>query len=596
MTFIGEKGYAMENIAGTKSLQVIDQSVDKDHLNYLNSMQDAPAVRLEAEFYQADDIDGVAESAAGAGNLNYLVLQSQQTNDASALNDPFHVMSGGDNIFGKGSLGGGASAEEAESRNDGNLSDDDSGAVLIGNDDHSFGIGGITGSSDSSSLGTGLSVAGASALKGHNSNNSVDESSSTDITNIVMPNNPDTPDDPDNPDDTDNPPEDDYDLDVDIDTPIVDIGLDGVLDPLEDIVGDIDIDIDTIVDDILPGVHGFLPDVASDVISGVEDMLPDALVQPVHEIADTILDLTGLGADVGDIDLVLNLGSVIPGFIVFNTAFDIPLNPVELLLGDIDITADAQALAENLGTHTFALLGDLQQQDMSSALETVVGESSVLQGTGSLIPELAFDLDAATDILPDFSDSVSTGNFLEDITSITDGVLPAGGLPDADTDLLLNTGLETLGIEIPDINLDVPLDPVESLLGDIDIGLDAVSATDLENVESILNDAMAGDIGGIIDDMGTNAGLDTHLDLLGDNDMSIDILPDNLGGATSGTSGSEEGLSDAVGSLLGSPAMPDVLPDPVGTLTEGMGQVIDTTPVLGGLGGLLGGGGGGLFG
>ena len=77
----------------------------------------------------------------------------------------------------------------------------------------------------------------------------------------------------------------------------------------------------------------------------------------------------------------------------------------------------------------------------------------------------------------------------------------------------------------------------------------------------------------------------------------LDVLPDNLGDVISDGGGDAlGGLSDAVGSLLGSPQIPDVLPEPVGTITEGLGSVIDTTPVLGGLGGLFQAHGGGLFG
>ena len=61
----------------------------------INSVHDAHVARLDADMFTADDIDGVTEGISGSGNLNYLVLQSQQTNESFQVADPFNIDDGG---------------------------------------------------------------------------------------------------------------------------------------------------------------------------------------------------------------------------------------------------------------------------------------------------------------------------------------------------------------------------------------------------------------------------------------------------------------------------------------------------------------------
>ena len=452
-----------------------------------------------------------------------------------------------------------------------------------------------------------------------------------------------------------------------MDTPVLDVGLDVVLDPIEAIIGDIDIDIDAIVDSLLPGEHGLLPDVSTSVdailggttllgmdlddvlspldpvtgnvtnildglIEDVSGLLPETLVQPITDIINTVLDLDDiLGGGNGDTDLLVNVGAVIPGFTLLDTGLDIPLDPVEMFLGDIDITLDANALVEDLGTQAFSLIEDIGALDFEGVVQDLIGEDGLLQNADGLIPGLDLGIDIAGDILPEITETISSGDILDDLTGAVESVLggvgevlPVGGdvlgsdlvdgmlgglmgggdpQPEGDTDLTLGSEIDVLGIEVPDIDIDIPLDPVEALVGDIDIDIDAIVLVD--GVEEIINDISNGDIEGIVDSVQDGLGIDTHLDLLGDNDLSLDIgVTDTVGGILDGALGGEpladgsltEGLGDVVDGLLGVPSVPDVLPDPVGTITEGLGSVIDTTPVLGGLFGGSGNHGGGLFG
>lgn len=49
----------------------------------------APAGKLDADFYNADDLDGITESLFGSGNLNYMMLQARQ-NDIAAISNNLH--------------------------------------------------------------------------------------------------------------------------------------------------------------------------------------------------------------------------------------------------------------------------------------------------------------------------------------------------------------------------------------------------------------------------------------------------------------------------------------------------------------------------
>ncbi|MFN3827528.1 MAG: hypothetical protein ACK4NR_07880 [Micavibrio sp.] len=709
-----------------KAPHAIDQSGVKDHMNYLNAIQDTPSVRLEAEFYQAEDIDGGTEGLMGSGNLNYLVLQSQQTNDARLLNNPFgldedHLGADMD------AHGGGASIGATGNREAGGLSDDDMNAGFMGDagDQAYFAAPNITTNDIPNVSG---SVASISTLKAKGfTNNAVDDFYNNEINvfNNPPPEPPGPPEPPEPPGPPDNPdppvpPAGDVDLTLDVDTPVLDIDLDTILDPIEDILGDIDIDIDAIIDNLLPGEHGLLPDISASVdavlgdtqilgfdlsdltdpldpvlstltntldgvIDGVEGLLPQALIEPVTEVINSILDLTGLNGGSEDTDLLLNLGAVIPGFTTLDTALNIPLDPVEMLLGDIDITVDAEALVEDLGVQLFAVIEDVNDMNLAGIVDTLIGDEGVIQNIEGIIPEAVLGVDVVTDLLPDISESLATEDLLGDatdlISDVTDNLglddflgdnplgteLLDGGLlggvlggddgnsdADTDTDLTLDAGIEVAGIEVPDINLDIPLDPVEDLVGDIDIDVDLQALTDADVLESIAADVGDGDLGGAADNLVTELGVNADLDLLGDNPLSaelgtetvsvlldnldsaddvgqilddlsagdiegivddletalgvnetldllggeagaLDILPDDLGDVLSGSEGGLD-AGAIMGELLGGNSIPDILPEPEGTFTQGLGDVVDTTPILGGLGGLLGGGGGGLFG
>lgn len=169
-----------------------NSALTQEQIDYLAILQDVPVARLNADMYAADDLDGGTEGLSGSGNLNYLVLQSQQTNDARQVNDPFNPDNNGAGLDGIGSLGGGVPGAAGGAGGggdalgravdaDGSMGDLDSGPA--GFDGQNADAGGIGG-------GTGSGIAPISALSFNSATSNVlnqryegDEFGDTDITN-----------------------------------------------------------------------------------------------------------------------------------------------------------------------------------------------------------------------------------------------------------------------------------------------------------------------------------------------------------------------------------------------------------------------------
>lgn len=321
-----------------------------------------------------------------------------------------------------------------------------------------------------------------------------------------------------------------------------------------------------LVDNVLQLADTLL-DPADQVISVAQDLLEqplDTVQELLNEPQEFITDLGGsllnalnLGdgdMGVGDTDLTLDLGII--------DEIEIPLDPLEAVLGDIDL---------DLG------------------------------------------LDTVTNLLPDLG-------------------LGGGGADPGDTDISLNLeqldlGLDNIGLDniglgdlglddlglgelgLGDGGLDIPLDPVEAIAGDIDLGLDlfapdnSASDTDLtidlgiadeieiplDIVESVLGDIDIGlniDVGNALELLSPLSGGSEPIELL---DSATDILG-TLTNWTESTIPESGGLFDDIISGIGGQA--DLLPEPITSIAEGLGslQIDDhhVGSVLGKLGGLFG--------
>lgn len=637
----------------------------------INSVHDVQVARLDAEMFAADDIDGVTEGLTGSGNLNYLILQSQQTDEAVQNIDPFSLGSAsGDGVGGigghggsgqPGALPGGGFAGPYAFASD--LSDALSLLNAPGPDsrDPDFGTaegGGssMIGSISAAGFTTALSDNGESfsffresnGNDGLSGNDGPGGASGNDgvpgpIGDGGTPGTPGAPGAPGQDGVSPPPPggggdDDDYDLIVNLDSDLLTLGLDVILDPLENIVGDIDIKVDVILGDLLSFDDGILPNpsVILDALIGDNQLFDqlqiDVILTPVENLLTGVVDavnpvlggllpflpdpltlvndvLGSFNSD-GDTDLVLNVDLGLPDLLGFGgigaIGAHIPLDPVEALIGDIDINLDINAALQDLLSGGLSVpeidIGLLSDGEVLEGLEILLSTDDLL-GDAVVIVEDILGGDLIGDVLAPvenivdhLGDALSGDDLLGDLTGgVLDGLLGGGGEggnPDGDTDLTIDTGLAIGDAVLENIDLDVTLDLVENIVGDIDI--------DINLNTDVVNEILSGDIDGAIDDLLNTVDnlIDVHIDLFNPEagqDGGIDL---GLGGLIDGViddlgSWPEATIGDVVGDVLdlGGDIVGDILPEPEGIVSEGL-NLIDN--IISGGGG--GGGGGGLFG
>ncbi|MFN7112810.1 MAG: hypothetical protein ACK4PK_00445 [Alphaproteobacteria bacterium] len=652
-------------------------------------LADAPLLvsRLDADLYLAEDLDGVTESLFGSGNLNYLLLQARQTDAAAAgvggdsvytpSADPAGVLAtlgsaqqaamdaqsienalaaniaaghtpggAGAAVFAStgaetSSLNGvpaagagfaasvqsGAALDAALPDNrpradgDGNDDGDDDNANNNGNDDD-----GNNGGGDNNGDNNGGDNGGG----GNNGGGAHDSGGNNGDIDILVDNN--------------------------IGLPVIDINLD----PLENIVGDIDlgvsigfdpdsgvtIDLDTTLLDIpligaeinidipiLNPVIGGVLDIANPVIDNVTGIVQPVLDGITVTVESLIGSLLGAPPPMGDdYDLSVHTDLGIPHI-------DVNLDVVEDIIGDIDIGV------------TFAQ----DENGIDITIETIIADLPLVNGDVHLdVPVLTPVVNGALDPA---ADMLATLTHPETLAHIVDN--PVGSLPDIAEVIVegaaeviggtvsgladsLHTALGDLGqtddspgdddlalgnnIGLPQI--DVNLDQVESIIGDVDLGvslgysdagltlgLDTVLAgvevlddfgltIDIPLVNPVIGDVIdiaQGLLGEAASDEGTANGA---MALIDDVTQHIeDTLSGILGSGHDGAHWPELGSGllgstlESAGSLLGSADGALHLPEPIGNIVEGLGLLPSGSDHGGGLlSGLFNGHGGGLFG
>lgn len=349
-------------------------------------------------------------------------------------------------------------------------------------------------------------------------------------------------------------------------------GVGEVVDTAADLVGDVvdnlaDGDIGGIVPDILDGVSDGLDgvidglaggilgggdsgndgDVGADVSVGALDLdivddAVDVALDPVEDLVGDIdlglgagLDLLGQNGDetdndAGDTDIVIGGDLDIGGVDLLDGGIEIPLDPVEEIIGDVDI---------DLGLAT-GLLEDIADPLLNDGLGGT-GDETILSDVGDVAGDIAQDI---------------VGGLAGGLTGGDEAILDVGldltgeeetANAEGDTDISVDLGLGDA--VLPDI--EIPLDPVEDIIGDIDLDLD---------------------VSGVLGMLG---GGDTTPDN-SDTETWTETAGDGVGGL----------FDDIIGGIGGNS---DPLPDPVGSIAEGLG-VLDIEPALnlGGLGGLFG--------
>jgi hypothetical protein len=323
--------------------------------------------------------------------------------------------------------------------------------------------------------------------------------------------------------------------------------LDGLhipLDPVEALLGDIDLDLNVasgLVNSLLGG-NSDDTDVGVD-LSGVLNNLP--IVEDLG-VLDLLNDVPIL-ADIG-LDNVLENLPLLPG------AENILLNPVEDLLGDVDLNLvlsldlfNTSNIDNAAGDTDIVIPIDINIAGHNILNETIGVNLDIVE---SITGDIDLDLTVATDLLGNTAD-----NLLDSITGGTgnDTLLSQIGsnLSDIVSNLLPDTGDENL---IPSIGLD-------------DIGGDLVSGglldLDLDFVDSLFGEA---DITAPVTALLSDDLIVAITDTLDDLSESLDILEVVLGG-------DESPAANLVESVLGS----------IEDTISGALNILDNAPNLGGL-------------
>lgn len=365
--------------------------------------------------------------------------------------------------------------------------------------------------------------------------------------------------------------------------------VDGLVDGLglENILGDDDSSNDDgLISDTLDPVIEDVGDVIDTLTGGATDQLTDDLTNTVDAVSDIADDLTGglLGGLLGqnndnegstDSDVETDLGLDILDQTIIDNPLDVALDPVEDLIGDVDIGLDLDAALLGSGgeeTDNDAGDTDITIDTNIEVIDNALGELTeelTLDPVEEIVGDVDIDLDSALDVLGDIAAPL-----------VNDG---EGG-----------TGEDTLLAEVGDEVAEILDDAAEEL---VDTASDIVEGgTDLLGGDFLGNDGEDEGDSALLDhiddvlDIGDGGGLDDALDLLHIAEDDGDILgEDALGEWTETTLDGVGGVFDDLVDGLGGAG--DVLPDPVGTIAEGLG-ILDTDPDTGSGGGLLG----GLFG
>lgn len=645
------------------------------------SAVDVPVVahKLDADLYTAGDLDGITESLFGSGNLNYLLLQARQTDAAAGTG-------GGDGIDSGHADPAAPSWLLAAAQNlaaTGALADAMLAAQITAQAD-SFGGAGATGAGTGSSArslqggadGNGSAAAAqiaAAPIAADGQNTDADTNNPDDDNNDNNNNNGNNNDDNGNNNGGNNDGDNggnngggsgnagDIDIlaDNNIGLPVVDINLD----PLENITGDIDlglgitfdpesglgINIDTVLLDIpllsgqinldIPLLNPVIAEaleLANPILTPVTDTLQpmiDGISVTVESLLGSLLGAPPPAGDDYDLQVETDLG--IPDI-------HVNLDVIENMIGDIDIGLGLAVTGEDgIQISLETIVADLPVADLNAAIDLpllsplVNGAAEPLADTLAHMtaPDtLAGILDNPAEALPEVLHDV-----LDGAAGIIEGTV--SGLAEVLHDTLQHLGQTDNSADDYDLALhnnlglpqiDVNLDTVENITGDIDIGVSVSHGADgitigldttLAGIE-IINDAeitldiplvtpLASEVldiaQGILGEAASDEGA-AHgaMALLDDAVQGIEDILSGVLGSGSGADGDAWPQLDA-GALLGADGLGDLvggitdgalqLPEPVGNIVEGLGLLPSGGGQGGGLlSGLFSGHGGGLFG
>lgn len=564
----------------------------------------APVRKLDADEYTANDLDGVTESATGSGNLNFLMMQAGQTNEAMGNLNPFNISSGDNphfNAMNGGNDGAGAlpstqnGFDTAMDRpfDGGNGFDGQSDLNSLGNN-----------SSNAGSLGASNLAANTATLNPFSDARSFTASSSSDTTNTTPPDSPTNgingssgSDGTNGTDGTDG-------------TGTTIINIDDTVTNLGDVINNTTTNLGDVINNTTTNLFDTVNNATTNIFDTVNNATTNIFdtinntTNNVTNIVNNIFDGDGLGPIGLDLDVVLDdlldlnldgiLGDTVTNIIHETIDLSPVLNPVEALVGNL-----LSSTSLNI------LLNPFQPDNSANDYDLHVGTD--LELLGLQIPDLAIDvpLDIVEVLVGDLDIGLELTNDLLGgvpvVGDVLDGIL-GGGSGNGDTDLALGGLGGLLDADVTNGIVETILNPVENLIGDTDIG--GAIGIDLLGLGSGQSGPDS-DISipldlALIDDTILGDTLDISLDplenIIGDMDLDLgvagNLLGDVAGGMFDNIAGGNgendllnqigDGLSDVIGDLI--PVGGDADTD----LSLGTGiDILDTGLIDNGLGVVL---------
>ena len=496
-------------------------------LETFNAFLNAPVTKLDADEYMAKDIDGVTESLLGSGNLNFLMMQAGQTDEAIANTNPFDVTDndlnlsptnymGGSSVmptaamgtssdfstgngFGMGALDGASSGTSGLSAA---LGDAASGMAAIAPAGGSYYASsalsatgtGINGNSGTSGISGDSGLNGSNGIDGNGGDTTINNTTNNATNNVTNVTENTLIDNSSILESVENIYNDTTHLLTEVVNDVTDI-VNNIFDgnPLD--IGPIGVNLDGALDDLLNLNLDFINgDQTLGVLDEAVDLSPatnlvDGLTGDILANAGLDVIVDPLQYDDSPNDYDIHAGLDLMGLDL--PSIDLPLDAVEFLTGDIDIGFDAG-------------------QDVIGLLPPILGGAD--NGDTNLdIPVLGniAPLDPVTDIVDGLFNPVEDfagdfdilGNLHADLLGLgEDGT-------GADTDLTMPLDLNLLGTDLLTNGLEIPLDPVENLLGDADLDL-GVAGNLLGDTADSLIDSITGGTGteNLLGDLGGTLG------------------------------------------------------------------------------------------
>ncbi|MAY99682.1 MAG: hypothetical protein CMH32_04055 [Micavibrio sp.] len=604
----------MAKTTGTENLNDTPTTTNIDDFNLNDFISFSPVKKLDADQYSAEDIDGVTESIFGSGNLSYASLQAAQTDNIldsqSAVSKTFDLSNfdqttasdivssnsapavDGLNIQSKSNGETGFNSNQSYQSegvfspgviSDGNFSNTALGS--FGASQLSVDQGAFSSASNNLNLGSGFrsgrdGIDGSDGTNGNSGNNGDDGSDGTDGHDG---NNGNNGNDGNNGNGGDGPYCDTGDgplINIDIDTSIIG--------------SDISVNLgDTIV---------FLQETLFDLTETISilNVGIDETVDVVTNILNQILT-DGLGGLTDPVETLTNLTENVNTLI--ETVLDTVTNTTESLINslNLDSLSDLQLLSIDIDANIKEVLGDTldslfeSTELLQSLLDTVTDQIDEIN-LGDVTQIVDKTLDPVLDTLDNLDDTVTT--LTDTVTDALDGIVSGIGLGDIlpgdgdpnDTDVTVDLGIDALDSDVLDTVLDATLNPVEDLVGDVDLdlglGLDLLGTDTDQSGEADTDISIQTNID-LIDDTLLGGGIEISLDpieeIVGDIDLDLGLGADLLGDlaegiVNDGEGGSGSGLLNDIGDLLEDTveAVDDAIIDPIlGDTLEDIGDVAE---------------------